>query len=139
MRMTRRASAAGRDEAGATAVEFALIASIFITLVMGIIEFSSILYTSTSAGAASRDVARRIATSRLTAANGPSAARGGLPSWVQFFANIDVTQTTPGTPATNQITVTVSSPASKATPSTFLSFAYGAPTLQTATTMRQEI
>lgn len=128
-----------RDRSGATAVEFALIAGIFITLAVGVIEFSLMLYTYTSAGAASRDVARRIATSRLTTANASATLKAALPSWVQNWATVTVTQTAPSTPSSNQITVTVTFPANKATPTTFLSFAYGSLTLQTSATMQQEI
>jgi hypothetical protein len=49
-----------------------------------------------------------------------------------------VAQTTPSTPSTNIITVNVSFPALRATPTSFLAFAYGSLTLQTATTMQQE-
>jgi Flp pilus assembly protein TadG len=138
-RVPKGASRARSDESGATAVEFALIAAIFITLLMGIIEFSLILFTYTSASSASRDVARRIATSRLTIAEASAAAKAGLPNWVRTWTTVTVAQTTPATPSTNQITVTVSFPASKATPTTYLSFAYGSLTLDTSTTMQQEI
>ncbi|HKH96080.1 MAG TPA: TadE family protein, partial [Beijerinckiaceae bacterium] len=54
---------AKRDE-GATAVEFALVAPVLVALTMSIIEFGLIIFTYTTAGNASRDVARRIATGR---------------------------------------------------------------------------
>ena len=127
-----------RNESGASAVEFALIAPVFITLMMGIVEFSMVLYTYASAGHATRDVTRRIATNRLTAANASTTLKPQLPAWVQNHATVNVAQTTPGTPATNQITVTVSFPTSKATPTSFMTVAYGSSTLQTATTMQQE-
>jgi Flp pilus assembly protein TadG len=127
------------DRSGASAVEFALVASILITLVMGIIEFSLVLYTYTEAGSATRDVARRIATGRLVSTNAQSEVRAQLPNWVRNWANVTANQTTPGTAATNQITVTVTFPASKATPTTYLGFAYGSLTLTNTTTMQQEI
>jgi hypothetical protein len=106
---------------------------------MGIIEFSLILYTYTTADSATRDVARRIATSRLAAASASATLKANLPAWVQSSATVTVTQTTPGTASTNQITVTVTFPARNATPTTYLSFAYQALNLSTATTMQQEI
>jgi hypothetical protein len=57
---------------------------------------------------------------------------------VRSYATVTVGQTTPGTASTNIITVTVSFPASRATPTTFLSFAYSTLTLATSTTMQQE-
>ena len=98
----------------------------------------AILYTNATAGHATRDVARRIATSRLTAANASSTLKAELPNWVQSAANVTVAQTTPGTAATNQITVTVTFPASSATPTSFLTALYGSKTMQSSTTMQQE-
>ena len=128
---------AKRDE-GATAVEFALIAPVLIALTMSIIEFGLIIFTYTTAGSASRDVARRIATGRIAASAASTTLTPQLPAWVRSYATVAVAQTTPATPSTNIITVNVSFPALRATPTSFLSFAYGSLTLQTATTMQQE-
>jgi Flp pilus assembly protein TadG len=135
----RRLRKLRRDPRGATAVEFALIAPVLVAIVMGIIEFGLIIFTYTTAGVASRDVARRIATGRIaaTTATASSTLTPQLPAWVRSYATVSLTQTTPGTASTNIITVTVSFPALRATPTTFLSFAYGF-TLATATTMQQE-
>jgi Flp pilus assembly protein TadG len=127
-----------RDDEGTTAVEFALIAPVLVALMMGMIEFGLIIFTYTTAGVATRDVARRIATSRIPASSASSTLTPQLPAWVRSFATVAVTQTTPATPSTNIITVNVSFPAARATPTTFLSFAYAQHTLQTATTMQQE-
>jgi len=128
---------AKRDE-GATAVEFALIAPVVVALTMSIIEFGLIIFTYTTAGNASRDVARRIATGRIAASAASTTLTPQLPAWVRSYATVAVAQTTPSTPSTNIITVNVSFPALRATPTSFLSFAYGSLTLQTATTMQQE-
>jgi Flp pilus assembly protein TadG len=128
---------AKRDE-GATAVEFALVAPVLVALTMSIIEFGLIIFTYTTAGNASRDVARRIATGRLAASAASTTLTPQLPAWVRSYATVAVAQTTPSTPSTNIITVNVSFPALRATPTSFLSFAYGSLTLQTATTMQQE-
>ena len=128
---------AKRDE-GATAVEFALIAPVLIALTMSIIEFGLIIFTYTTAGSASRDVARRIATGRIAASAASTTLTPQLPAWVRSYATVAVAQTTPATPSTNIITVNVSFPALRATPTSCLSFAFGSLTLQTATTMQQE-
>ena len=128
---------AKRDE-GATAVEFALIAPVLIALTMSIIEFGLIIFTYTTAGNASRDVARRIATGRIAASAASTTLTPQLPAWVRSYASVVVAQTAPSTPSTNIITVNVSFPALRATPTSFLSFAYGSLTLQTATSMQQE-
>jgi Flp pilus assembly protein TadG len=128
---------AKRDE-GSTAVEFALIAPVLVALTMSIIEFGLIIFTYTTAGNASRDVARRIATGRIAASAASTTLTPQLPAWVRSYASVVVAQTAPSTPSTNIITVNVSFPALRATPTSFLSFAYGSLTLQTATTMQQE-
>jgi hypothetical protein len=128
---------AKRDE-GSTAVEFALIAPVLVALTMSIIEFGLIIFTYTTAGNASRDVARRIATGRIAASAASTTLTPQLPAWVRSHASVVVAQTAPSTPSTNIITVNVSFPALRATPTSFLSFAYGSLTLQTATTMQQE-
>ena len=128
---------AKRDE-GATAVEFALVAPVLVALTMSIIEFGLIIFTYTTAGNASRDVARRIATGRIAASAASTTLTPQLPAWVRSYASVVVAQTAPSTPSTNIITVNVSFPALRATPTSFLSFAYGSLTLQTATTMQQE-
>lgn len=128
---------AKRDE-GATAVEFALIAPVLIALTMSIIEFGLFIFTYTTAGNASRDVARRIATGGIAASAASTTLTPQLPAWVRSYASVVVAQTAPSTPSTNIITVNVSFPALRATPTSFLSFAYGSLTLQTATSMQQE-
>ena len=96
------------------------------------------LYTQASAASAARDVTRRIATNRLTVANASTTVVQQLPPWVQPNATVTVSQKTPGTASTNQITVRVSFPANKATPTNFLNALYGTITLQSFTTMQQE-
>ena len=128
---------AKRDE-GSTAVEFALIAPVLVALTMSIIEFGLIIFTYTTAGNARRDVARRIATGRIAASAASTTLTPQLPAWVRSYASVVVAQTAPSTPSTNIITVNVSFPALRATPTSFLSFAYGSLTLQTATSMQQE-
>jgi Flp pilus assembly protein TadG len=129
------------DDSGATAVEFALIVPVFLFLVIGALELSLLLYTYATAGNAARDVARRIATNRLTpatAAAADSAVKPQLPPWVQSSATVSLSQSTPSTAATNQVTVTISFPAHKGTPINFVAAAYGSVTAQTKATYQQE-
>jgi Flp pilus assembly protein TadG len=127
-----------RDTAGATAIEFAIVSPILIALVMGAVEFSLILFTYTSAGAAARDVARRVATSRLAASSATSAINAQMPPWVQSSTSVTVNQTAPSDPSTNQISVVVSFPARNATPTNLMMFAYQSLNLSTSVTMQQE-
>ena len=84
---TRRPS---RDEAGATAVEFALVFSVvLVPLIMGLLQFGWYFYTAQVAGSAARETARRLAVGdcrtagearsyAATQANLSSAAAGSL-------------------------------------------------------------
>jgi hypothetical protein len=108
-------------------------------IVMGAIEFSLILYTYNASGSAARDVARRIATNRLTSSSASSTVAQQMPAWAQSATTVTVTQTTPATPATNQITVNVNVPAQSASPTSFMSFAYSSLNLRSSVTMQQEV
>jgi Flp pilus assembly protein TadG len=127
-----------RAAGGATAIEFALVAPILIALVMGAIEFSLILFTYTSAGAAARDVARRVATSRLAPADATAAIKQQMPPWVQSATTVVVNQTAPSNPSTNQISVVVNFPARNATPTNVMLVTYESLNLSTSVTMQQE-
>ena len=127
------------DERGVSAVEFGLIAPVLMAVLMGTIEFGLMLYTYNAGGTAVRDVARRIATNRLAVASASTSVNQQLPPWAQSAATVNVSQTSPSTPATNQIKVSLSLPAMNATPTNFMSYIYASSILQTATTMQQEI
>ena len=127
----------GSDDSGMSAVEFAILSPILLTLVFGIIEFALILFTYNAAGHAAWDVTRQLATNRLTSAQASAAATSGLPSWVQSQATVNV-QASSTDPTTNRYTVSISFPATAATPSTFLSWAYSTTTLTAQSTMQQE-
>lgn len=113
-------------------------APILIALVMGAIEFSLILFTYTSAGAAARDVARRVATSRLAPADATAAIKQQMPPWVQSATTVVVNQTAPSNPSTNQISVVVNFPARNATPTNVMLVTYESLNLSTSVTMQQE-
>jgi Flp pilus assembly protein TadG len=60
IRLRKRCLARRRSEDGAAAVEFALIAPLFIVLVFAIVEFSFYLWTAEATNSAARETARRI-------------------------------------------------------------------------------
>jgi len=125
---------------GASAVEFALVTPIFLLFVMGVIEFGLIFFSYNSALNVARDTARQLATNRLAATDAPSIAKAAMPTWIQKNANLNVVvgQTTPTTQSTNIFTVTISFPASIATPVHFLSSFYSAFNLTAKVSMQQE-
>jgi Flp pilus assembly protein TadG len=126
-----------RDERGVTAVEFALIAPVFLALLMGAIEYGLIFFTYNSATHAAWDVTRQLATNQITTSQVSSAAIAELPSWVR--ANTSVSQVSSSTdPNANHYTVVISFPATAATPTNVMSWAYGSLTLKASSTMQQE-
>lgn len=64
-KLRKRLLGVSRDESGATAVEFTLIAPVFLYLLMGIIEVSMLFYTSTMVDSAMYDAARLIRTGQV--------------------------------------------------------------------------
>ncbi len=122
---------------GASAVEFALIVPVFITMVMGCIEFSLIFFTYNAAGHAAWDVTRQLALNEITSAQVSTTALAELPSWVRSRATVTSSSSSTD-PNTNRFTVVVSFPASAATPTSVLSWAYGTLNLRASSTMQQE-
>lgn len=107
------------NDAGTSAVEFALIAAILIAVAFATIEFGLIFFSYNAAGQVAWSVARQLATNQIITAQVPAAARATLPNWVQ--ADAVITSTASSTdPTTNQYTVTISFPATAATPTRVL-------------------
>ncbi len=125
------------DRAGATAIEFALIAPVLLALLVGVIEFALMFFTYNSAGQATWSVTRRLATNQITTSQAPSALISALPSWVRSSAAVTTTSSSTD-PYTNRFTVTVSFPARAASPTNFLLWAYANRTLTATTVMQQE-
>ena len=126
-----------RDQDGMIAVEFAFILPIFLVLAFAVVEFGLIFFTYNAAGHASWDVTRQLATNQITTSQASAAAIAELPSWVQSSATVTPSSSSTD-PNTNHFTVTVSFPATAATPTKMLSWAYKALTLKATTTMQQE-
>lgn len=126
-----------RDQAGASAVEFALLSPVLIIGLFGAIEFALIFFTYNAAGHAAWAVTRQLATNQITSAQVDASARAQLPSWVRSSAVITPTSSSTD-PNTNQFTVTITIPARSATPTQVLGWAYGSVTLTAKTTMQQE-
>ena len=68
-----RLRAFGRDERGAVAVEFALIAPIFLLIVFGMVDFSRAFYTLNAVSSAVREGARTAATEPTLETSDPAA------------------------------------------------------------------
>lgn len=125
------------DESGASAVEFAFLVPVLLALAFGGIEFGSIFYTYASAEFATNDVARQLATNRITQSQAKAAIPSRLPGWAQSAVTVKVTASS-AVPTSNLYTVTTSVPAINATPSTFLKSIYGSRTITVTAVVQQE-
>ncbi|GJD93154.1 TadE/TadG family type IV pilus assembly protein [Methylobacterium iners] len=125
------------DKDGATAVEFALITPVLVVLAFAAIEFGLIFYCHTTAGHAAWDTTRQLATNRIKPGEVEAKAREQLPAWMRASATITQTSTSPD-PYANRYTVTVAFPATAASATGVVSWAYGNLTLTSKITMQQE-
>ncbi|MGH1570992.1 TadE/TadG family type IV pilus assembly protein [Methylobacterium sp. P31] len=127
-----------RHASGTAAIEFGFIAPALLALVMGGVEFGSILYTYAAAEFATNDVARQLATNRISQSQVQSAIVPRLPAWAQANAAASATATNASTPSSNIYTVTTTIPMANATPSTYLRSFYGSRTLHIVVSVQQE-
>jgi Flp pilus assembly protein TadG len=125
------------DQKGVSAIEFGLIGPVFIAIVMGGIEFGSIMYTHAAVEFVTNDVARQLATNRITQTQAQSAIPTRLPRWAQSAATVTVTASS-ATPTSNLYTITTSVPLANATPSTFFAAIYASRSMKITATMQQE-
>ncbi|MHB2211525.1 TadE/TadG family type IV pilus assembly protein [Methylobacterium sp. CM6257] len=126
------------DTSGSSAVEFALLLPILVTIIFGIIEFGLIIYTLNTAQSAARDATRQLATNRITASQASGVVLQQLPRWVTAGTSVSVSQTAPSNPSNNLFTTDVSFAAKAATPTSLLSWAYGSTILHAKVSMQQE-
>lgn len=115
-----------------------MLAPVLIMLIIGIIEFGLIFFTYATSENVSTFVARQLALNKMVPSGAQAAAQSQMPRWVASATSVTVSQTTPGTPSTNQITVDLYFPAAAGTPTKVLSWAYGNLTLHSKVTMQQE-
>ena len=94
----------GRREKGAAAVEFALICVLFLTLLLGMIQYSMYFLSTQSSAAAAREAARRAAVGDQTcvamqaaAANNVRLASGAVTAKRAYYRAADTGFTTPVT------------------------------------------
>jgi Flp pilus assembly protein TadG len=120
-----------------SAVEFALVMPLFVIVAFGAIEFALIFFTYNAAGHAAWDVARQLATNRITTSQASALALAELPSWVRSSASATPTSSS-NDPSTNRFTMTISFPAKAASPTNIMGWAYGSLRLTATTSMQQE-
>lgn len=104
----------GRD--GAVAAEFALIAPLLFSLLMGTIEYGSVVYSMSSMQYGANVVAREWAVNRLTPAQANARLDTFIPVWLRGHTTLSMQESNPSQPRTNTVTLTVGANSIDATP-----------------------
>lgn len=104
-------SALQKDRRGAAAFEFALLLPMFVTLMLGTLQYGSLYYTQNAMIGAARTAARSVAIGSQNATTAEATARTSLPNWVPA-ANyvVTITDAAPG----SQVSARIVAPSSKA-------------------------
>ncbi|MHB2209042.1 TadE/TadG family type IV pilus assembly protein [Methylobacterium sp. CM6257] len=123
------------DRSGASAVEFSLVAPLFVGLMMAICEFSFAFFTLTSAQQAVWTEARQLALGRITTTAAHDAVVAALPRWAQTKAT--VTAAKDPADATRYL-VTAAIPLTSAAPTSFFASLYGTRSMTASATLPQE-
>jgi Flp pilus assembly protein TadG len=123
------------DRSGASAVEFSLVAPLFVGLLMAICEFSFAFFTLTSAQQAVWTEARQLALGRITTMTAHDAVVAALPRWAQGRAT--VTADKDPADATRYL-VTAAIPLTSAAPTNFFASLYGTRSMTASATLPQE-
>ena len=123
-----------KDEEGAVAVEMAFVAPVLFAFLMAVFEFGLILFAYEAEQHVTWNVARQVAANRNDSSDVPAKIMEGLPKWVSS-EKVSVTG-----PVLNngQYTLTVSMPASAASPTAFMSHFYGEVVLSSTVVMQKE-
>ena len=92
---------------GASAVEFALIVPLLLTLVCGTFQYGILMFAYNAMQNAARDATRQMSTGSATETTAKTAARNNLPPWVGSDS-WTITTRDVGTTGTNQVDTTIS-------------------------------
>lgn len=120
-----------RNEAGAAAVELALVLPVALLLLMGVVQFGALLYLQNTMVNVANDVARRVSVGDLSPTAGEILAEERLSGWSATFT-VNVTE-----PTSNDVQVAISVPLADATVVDFGHF-FDVGDLSAEATMRKE-
>jgi Flp pilus assembly protein TadG len=103
LRLTLVALRRGRN--GSVVTEFALVTPLMSMLLLGTIEFGSVMYAYSAMQMGASVAARQIAVNLASPATAQSRALQIVPSWARADVNTSITQSNAGDPGTNMIRV----------------------------------
>lgn len=127
-----------KDRKGAIAVEFALVMPLFISMFMGMVEYSFVYFTYGSMQSATRDVTRQIAVNTLPVGQAEAELKERMPVWARDAVTVSVNQSAQANPATNVFTMRADLPIGNAAPVSFFTKAQSSD-ISTLVEMKQEL
>jgi len=99
---------------GAVAAEFALVAPLFFSFVLGGLEYGTIIYSMSSMQLAASVAARDIAVNNLSSAQAQARMAPYLPGWLLNDVSLTLTESHPDQPRINTVTVRLEAEATDA-------------------------
>ncbi len=123
-----------KDEEGAVAIEMAFLLPVLLAILMALFEFGLILFTYETEQHVTWNVARQVASNRISPEEAPGKIRAGLPKWVSAQS----VSVSPPVLNNGQYTLAVSLPATAASPTAFLARFYGGVNLSATVVMQKE-
>lgn len=109
---------------GSVVFEFALITPLFLSLILGGVEFAFVMFSYSAMQSGTDFAARAISTNNALAVDATNLVRSRVPSWLQSAITVSVSQTNLTDARQNVIRVTSSVAAAKATPLPIFANAY---------------
>jgi Flp pilus assembly protein TadG len=104
-----------RDRRAATAMEFALVAPVLISAMMGMLEYGFVFYGYNTMQQASHRVARQIAVNTVSLDTAQSSVAAMMPRWISG-ATVTAWRTNTADPSRSSIAIRVTVPAGNTTP-----------------------
>ena len=126
------------NSSGASAVEFGLIAPVFIFTVLAALEYSLLLYSRAAMQNSARVSVRELSLGQLTDASAPAYACSKVPSWILSTCSAQVDHSNIADPKRDIITISVQAPVSKASVVNFFTRALGEFSVTARVSMRRE-
>lgn len=109
---------------GSVAFEFAIITPLFLSLMIGGLEFAFVMFSYSAIQNGTDFAARTISTNNASVTDATNLVRSRVPGWLQSSVGVSVTQTSLVDARQNVITITSTASAANMTPIPIFATAY---------------
>jgi Flp pilus assembly protein TadG len=127
----------GKSESGTSAVEFALVLPVFLTILYGIVQFGLVFMAQNNMTNAAREAARAMAVTGTSANQAETMAQNLLSQGLNYQYVVNAVPPDPTDPNDNDVTVTVTMDTSQIAFGQLISMFQGG-NISTQVVMRQE-